>query len=74
MVSKLAKLKEEGVVEGGRMQCSLCRKRAESRPATITVITWVPAACDECYNWLKDNELFDHDRDKELFYPDKVEA
>jgi len=72
MVSKLAKLKEDGVVEGGRMQCSLCGKRADSRPVCITCITWVPAACSECYNWIKHNDLYDEQRDKELFYPDKI--
>ena len=72
---KLAKLKKAGVVEGGRSKCSLCRDDAgDCRPAPIAVMTWVPAMCNECYRWIKDRDLFDEQRDKQLFYPDEVAA
>ena len=65
----LAELKRKGVVDGGMKACRLCGNKGDCRPVPITIWKGVPAICDECYNWFKDNELVDGEKEKELFYP-----
>lgn len=68
----LAALKERGVIDPAGSTCSLCqRDTGDCRPTPITIMEWVPATCNECYQWLKETDLFDSQRDKELFYPDE---
>jgi len=67
----LATLKKRGVIDPAGTRCSLCQEEAgDCRPTPIKIMSWVPATCNECYRWIVLNELFDEDRDKELFYPD----
>jgi hypothetical protein len=67
----LSTLKQRGVVDPAGETCSLCKQDAgDCRPTPIKMMKWVPATCNQCYRWLKENELFDSQRHKKLFYPD----
>lgn len=70
---ELGKLKKRGVIDPAGATCSLCQQEAgDCRPTPITVMQWVPSTCNDCYRWLKDRDLFDEQRDKDLFYPDEM--